>query len=166
MIEAVSDGAILHSDRMGDDSVSGRKPMTTISIAAEDTLSSSAAVEAGVQYGLRHELVDAQVQVLCGYLEKRSPRELVAGVERLIDCCRASFTEEEGLMSRLGGQIDPVHRQRHEAVMAQLRQLSLAALDSDRAQLLGRLILIDRELIAHVAEAARMQSDGKGSVQI
>ncbi len=110
-------------------------------------------------YGLRHELVDAQVQLLCSYLDKRSPEQMVAALDRLIDCCRASFREEEGLMERLGGQIDPAHRERHETVMDQLQRLRLTALDSDRSRLLASLILIDRELIAHVADAARAQAN-------
>ena len=105
--------------------------------------------------GVRHELVDAQVQVLSMYLDKRSPTQLVAGLDRLMQCCRASFREEEALMARLGGQLDPVHRERHGTVMSQLEALRLSALDTDRGRLLASLIQIDRELIAHVADAAQ-----------
>lgn len=108
--------------------------------------------------GLRHELVDAQVQLLSSYLDKRSPEQLLGALVRLVDCCRASFREEEALMIRLCGQMDGVHRARHEAVMKQLEELRLTALNSDRGRLLGSLILIDRELIAHVADAARGRS--------
>lgn len=104
--------------------------------------------------GLRHDLVDAQVQVLSIYLDKRPPEHLVTALDRLIDCCRASFHEEEALMARLGGQIDPAHRERHQTVMRQLGELRLEALVTDRGRLLASLILIDRELIAHIAEAA------------
>lgn len=131
--------------------------MTTLNMSVQGASASSSAPQALEGYGLRHELVDAQVQVLCSYLEKRSPQDLVAALDRLLNCCRASFREEEGLMTRLGGQIDPVHRERHEAVMNQLQQLRLTAMDSDRGRLLAKLILIDRELIAHVADAAQVQ---------
>lgn len=138
--------------------------MTTLNMPVSGASASSGAPRVLEGRGLRHELVDAQVQVLCSYLEKRSPPQLVSALDRLIDCCRASFREEEGLMARLGGQIDPVHRERHEAVMEQLQQLRLSAMDSDRGRLLAKLILIDRELIAHVADAAQVQSEDAGSV--
>ena len=109
---------------------------------------------------LRHDLVDAQVQVLSIYLDKRPPEHLVTALDRLIECCRASFREEEALMSRLGGQIDPAHRDRHQTVMRQLSDLRLGALDSDRGRLLASLILIDRELIAHIADAALVSAEG------
>ncbi len=116
--------------------------------------------------GLRHELVDAQVQVLSSYLDKSSPEQLGAALDRLIFCCRASFREEEGLMARLGGQTDPAHRERHETVMTQLQQLRLTALESDRGRVLASLILIDRELIAHVADAARAQGNESTSALV
>jgi hemerythrin len=109
--------------------------------------------------GLRHDLVDAQVQVLSIYLDKRPPEHLVTALDRLIKCCRASFREEEALMARLGGQIDPAHRERHQTVMHQLSELRLGALVTDRGRLLASLILIDRELIAHIAEAALVSAE-------
>ena len=53
-----------------------------------------------------------------------------------------------------GPQMDPAHRERHQTVMHQLSELRLGALDTDRGRLLASLILIDRELIAHIADAA------------
>lgn len=131
--------------------------MTTFNTPAIGASASGTASQDLEGYGLRHELVDAQVQVLCSYLEKRSPQQLVAALDRLMNCCRASFREEESLMTRLGGQMDPVHRERHETVMKQLAEMRLTAMDSDRGRLLAKLILIDRELIAHVADAAQVQ---------
>lgn len=107
---------------------------------------------------LRHELVDAQVQVLNMYLDKRSPDEMVAALDRLIQCCRASFEAEEALMVRLRGQAEPTHRERHQAVLERLGQLRLTVLDADRGRLLANLILIDRELIAHVADARKVEA--------
>lgn len=132
--------------------------MTTLNIPEQGGAAASVASPALEGGGLRHELVDAQVQVLCSYLDKRSPQQLEAALDRLIACCQASFREEEGLMIRLGGQIDAMHRERHEAVMTQLQQLRLTVQESDRGRLLAKLILIDRELIAHVADAAQVQS--------
>jgi hypothetical protein len=74
--------------------------------------------------GLRHDLVDAQVQVLSIYLDKRPPEHLVTALDRLIECCRASFREEEALMARLGGQIDRAHRERHQTVMHQPQRVA------------------------------------------
>ncbi len=133
--------------------------MTTMNRSAPPGTDYSVGRHCLAGHGLRHELVDAQVQVLSSYLDKSSPEQLVAALDRLIFCCRASFREEEGLMARLGGQTDPAHRERHETVMTQLQQLRLTALNSDRGRLLASLILIDRELIAHVADAARAQGN-------
>lgn len=102
---------------------------------------------------LRHELVDAQVELLCSYLHKRSPDELLRALERLIASCVASFGEEEALMVRLGGQVDPAHRARHETVVRQLRELREHASRKDRGALLAEVIQIDRELVAHLAES-------------
>lgn len=127
--------------------------MSTLNIPAAPALSGPPQDPQGED--LRHDLVDAQVQVLSIYLDKRPPQHLVTALDRLIDCCRASFREEEALMARLGGQMDPAHRDRHQTVMHQLRDLRLGALDADRGRLLASLILIDRELIAHIADAAQ-----------
>ena len=138
--------------------------MTTLNMPEQGAPASCGATQDLEGCGLRHELVDAQVQVLCSYLEKRPPAQLVVALDRLINCCRASFREEEELMTRLGGQIDPAHRERHEDLMSQLQQLRMVAMDSDRGRLLAKLILIDRELIAHVADAARAQGGDEGRV--
>ena len=87
--------------------------MTTLNIATAPTASRPHDAQAD---DLRHDLVDAQVQVLSIYLDRRPPEHLVTALDRLIDCCRASFREEEALMARLGGQIDPAHRERHQIV--------------------------------------------------
>lgn len=142
--------------------------MTDMKLPSDAVKASANSPHMPDQGGLRHELVDAQVQVLSSYLDKRSPEQLVAALDRLIDCCRASFHEEEALMIRLGGQPDPAHHQRHEIVMKQLSELRLTAMATDRGRLLASLILIDRELIAHVAEAAQVQAGegGLGSVDL
>jgi len=115
---------------------------------------------------LRHELVDAQVQVLNMYLDKRSAEDMVAALDRLIQCSRASFAAEEALMVRLRGQADPAHRDRHTAVLDRLDELRLTLLDTDRGRLLANLILIDRELIAHVADARKTEASEDRSVPI
>lgn len=107
---------------------------------------------------LRRELVDAQVHVLNMYLDKRPPDDLAAALDRLIQCCRASFEAEEALMVRLLSQADPVHRDRHQAVLERLDQLRLSILDTDRGRLLANLILIDRELISHAADARAVEA--------
>jgi hemerythrin len=99
------------------------------------------------------------VQVLSIYLDKRPPNTSSPHSIALIECCRASFREEEALMTRLGGQIDPAHRERHQTVMRQLSDLRLGAPGSDRGRLLASLILIDRELIAHIADAALVSAE-------
>ncbi len=43
--------------------------------------------------GLRHELVDAQVETLRMYLEKQPPERFIVALDRLIDCTRASFRQ-------------------------------------------------------------------------
>jgi hemerythrin len=126
----------------------------------KDAQPSSPGVSNGLDYlGLRHEIVDAQVALLSSYLDKRPAEQLIAVLERLIACCRESFREEEALMSRLGGQMDPAHRDRHRTLMSQLEALRFGAQDADRGSLLASLILIDRELIAHLADAARAHGD-------
>lgn len=104
----------------------------------------------------RRELVDAQVGLLWTYLEKRPAETLIAALERLVECCRISFREEEALMGRLGGQLDAGHRARHQQVLSRLEALRSEADGIDRGRLLARLIEIDRELIAHVADAVRV----------
>ena len=107
---------------------------------------------------LRHELIEAQVYVLNAYLAKRSPDDILAALERLVTCCQASFEAEESLMARLCGQADSGHRERHQAVLQRLEQLRLSVGDTDRGQLLASLILIDRELITHVADARKIEA--------
>jgi hemerythrin len=100
----------------------------------------------------RHELVNAQVEVLRLYLEKQSGERLVEAVERLIVCAEASFRNEEALMECLTGCPDPQHRAAHKNVLAQLASLRACALNFDRGRFLARLILVDRTVTSHVAE--------------
>lgn len=110
----------------------------------------------------RHELVDAQVELLCSYLHKRSPEDLLRALDRLIASCVASFGEEEALMIRLGGQGDPAHHARHETVIRQLTQLRDRACRDDRGALLAEVIQIDRELVAHLADAGGIGDGSAG----
>jgi hemerythrin len=102
---------------------------------------------------IRHELVDAQVEVLRMYIEKQSREHLVEALDRLIECTEASFRTEEALMECLTGRRDPPHCATHHEVLAQLASLRTSALDFDRGRLLAHLILVDRELTSHIAEA-------------
>lgn len=103
---------------------------------------------------MRHELVEAQVELLRMYLEKRSSEQFLEALDRLIECTCASFREEEALMECLTGLADPVHREMHHAVLAQLDQLRRCARDADRGRLLGQLILVDRQLTSHISDAS------------
>jgi hemerythrin len=102
---------------------------------------------------IRHELVNAQVEVLRMYIEKQSCERLVEALDRLVECTRASFRNEEALMEFLTGQTDPLHCEMHERVLAQLGSLRACAKDFDRGSLLARLIMVDRELISHISTA-------------
>ena len=95
-------------------------------------------------------LTDATILHLAGEM-------LVEAVDTLIECSLASFREEEALMARLGGSPDSAHCRQHETVIDRLRALRAEASGLDRSSLLARLILIDRELIAHVATAAQFR---------
>lgn len=98
----------------------------------------------------RHELVDAQVQVLRIYLEKQTTDRLVEALDKLIECTEASFRHEEALMQCLTGQTDSQHREAHDRVLAQLASLRASAMDFDRGRLLAHLIQVDRELTSHI----------------
>ena len=102
---------------------------------------------------IRHELVDAQVEVLRMYLEKQSREHLVEALDRLAECTNASFRSEEALMECLTGHTDPLHCEMHDRVLAQLASLRACAMDFDRGSLLARLILVDRELTSHISAA-------------
>ncbi len=102
---------------------------------------------------IRHELVDAQVEVLRMYLEKQSREHLVEALDRLAECTNASFRSEEALMECLTGHTDPLHCEMHDRVLAQLASLRACAMDFDRGSLLARLILVDRELTSHISTA-------------
>jgi hemerythrin len=104
---------------------------------------------------IRHELVNAQVEVLRMYIEKQSRERLVESLDRLVECTRASFRSEEALMEFLTGQTDPLHCEKHERVLAQLASLRACAMDFDRGSLLARLIMVDRELTSHISVAAQ-----------
>lgn len=101
---------------------------------------------------MRHKLVGAQVEVLRMYLEKQSRERMLEALERLIECTRLSFAEEEGFMEFFTGKSDPQHRAMHHEVMAQLSVLRRDVLDFDRGRLLAQLILVDRQLTSHLSE--------------
>ena len=105
--------------------------------------------------GLRHDMVDAQVETLRMYIEKQPPERFVVALDRLIECTRASFRQEEELMECLTSMADPRHRARHDAVIAQLESLRNAAHELDRGRLLAQLIVVDRELTSHLSGAVR-----------
>jgi hemerythrin len=102
---------------------------------------------------IRHELVNAQVEVLRMYIEKQSRERLVEALDRLVECTKASFRNEEALMEFLTGQTDPRHCEMHERVLVQLATLRASAKDFDRGSLLARLIMVDRELTSHISAA-------------
>lgn len=104
--------------------------------------------------GLRHRLVDAQVETLRMYLEKQPPDRFVGALERLIECTRASFSQEEELILRMAAMPDSKHRARHETVMLQLESLRQGVLDLelDRGRILACLIIVDRELTSHISD--------------
>lgn len=106
-------------------------------------------------YNWRHELVDAQVEVLRMYLEKKSREHLLEALNRLIDCTRASFRDEERLMECLSSTPDPAHREMHNVVLDQLELLRRSVLESDRGRLLAQLILVDRQLTSHLTDAVK-----------
>lgn len=124
----------------------------------------SALGEAGGKalFEMRHELVDAQVEVLRMYMEKQSKERLLEALERLIDCTRASFRIEEELMERLAGDSDPRHRAMHREVLEQLTSLRQYLKDLDRGSLLAQLIFVDRQLTAHLSAAADELAAGQG----
>ena len=102
---------------------------------------------------MRHELVAAQVEVLRMYLEKKSGQVLLESLDRLVECTRASFRQEEELMESLAATPDPGHRDRHHEVLSQMALLRRYVMDFDRGRLLAQLILVDRQLTSHIADA-------------
>jgi len=125
-------------------------PVKSTTIASKTQVSPGKAVLNG-----RHELVEAQVDVLRTYMEKKSTERLVEALERLIECTRASFREEEALMECLTGTPDTLHREKHNGVLAQMLVLRDYAIGSDRGHLLGQLIHVDRQLTSHLSDAAQ-----------
>ena len=109
-------------------------------------------------FTMRHELIDAQVDVLRMYMEKKSRDCLLEALDRLIDCTRASFREEEELMICLTGAPDSVHRAMHDELMAQLGVLRQYLMDWDRGRLLAQLIRVDRQLTSHISDATAVPS--------
>lgn len=104
----------------------------------------------------RHDLVEAQVDVLRMYLEKKSGEQLLEALDRLIDATRASFRVEEDLMECLSTTPDPAHHEMHNTVLIQLELLRCSAKDSDRGRLLAQLILVDRQLTSHLSDAVQV----------
>ena len=120
------------------------------------TFTSTRSVSAdGNPFNLRHELVDAQVEVLRMYLEKKSKEHFLDALDRLIECTHASFRQEEQLMACLSSIPDPAHREMHNVVLAQLELLRACALDADRGRLLAQLILVDRQLTSHISDTVQ-----------
>ncbi len=81
----------------------------------------------------------AQVEVLRMYLEKQSRERMLGALERLIECTRLSFMEEEAFMEFFSGKSDPQHREMHREVLTQLDLLRRDVLDFDRGRLLAQL---------------------------
>jgi len=106
---------------------------------------------------MRHELVEAQVDVLRMYMEKKPRDHLLESLDRLIACAQNSFREEEELMEFLTSTPDHAHREMHNSVLAQLGLLRRCAMESDRGRLLAQLILVDRQLTSHISEATQAQ---------
>ena len=104
---------------------------------------------------MRHELVNAQVEVLRMFLEKKHRDELLEAVGRLADCAALSFREEEALMVSMGSLADPAHGERHREVLMQIECLRCDVMEFDRGRLLARLIQVDRCLTAHISDAVR-----------
>jgi hemerythrin len=104
-------------------------------------------------FKMRHELIDAQVEVLRMYMEKKSAERLLEALDRLVECTRASFREEEELMELFGSAPDTGHRDLHNSVLAQLDSLRRCVMDFDRGRLLAQLILVDRQLTSHISDA-------------
>lgn len=104
---------------------------------------------------MRHELVEAQVDVLRMYLEKKSSQQLLDALDRLIECTRASFREEEGLMECLSPIPDPAHRNMHNSLLGELELLRSCAMEGDRTRLLAQLIMVDRQLTSHLSDPIR-----------
>ena len=129
-------------------SVVDAAPVKSTAIASKPPGSSAKTV-----LNVRHELVDAQVEVLRMYLEKKSRERLVEALDRLIECTRASFREEEALMECLTSTPDPVHREKHNGVLTQMALLRDYAMDWDRGHLLAQLIIVDRQLTSHLSDA-------------
>lgn len=101
---------------------------------------------------IRHELINAQVEVLRMYLEKQSRERLVEALDKLVECSEASFRSEEALMECLTGRPDPLHCEAHQRVLAQLASLRTSAMDFGRGRLLAHLILVDRALTSHIRD--------------
>ena len=126
-------------------------------VAVKSTAIASNSPASSVKKALngRHELVDAQVEVLRMYLEKKSTERLVEALDRLIECTRASFREEEALMECFSSTPDPRHREMHNGVLAQMALLRDYAIEADRGRLLAQLIHVDRQLTSHLSDAVQ-----------
>lgn len=85
---------------------------------------------------------------------------MLEALDRLIECTRASFREEEGLMESCASTSYPGHRDMHHDVLGQMTLLRRYVMDFDRGRLLAKLILVDRQLTSHISDAVRVQ-DGQ-----
>ena len=113
-------------------------------------------------FNMRLELVEAQVEVLRMYVEKKSGEALLGALDRLIECTRASFSEEEALMELLASTPDPEHRDMHHEVLAQMELLRRdVVMDFDRGRLLAQLILVDRQLTTHISDVVGVSNSQK-----
>jgi hemerythrin len=96
--------------------------------------------------------VDAQVEVLRMYLEKKPREDLLRALDRLIERSRLTFSEEEALMQGYAPNPDPRHADLHHEVLAQMVLLREYAMDFDRTRVLAQLIVVDRKLTSHLLE--------------
>jgi hemerythrin len=87
------------------------------------------------------------------YMEKKAANQFLAAVDRLIECTKTSFSEEEALMELLASSLKQEHRDAHNTVLAGLMLLRRCVTDSDRSRLLAQLIVVDRQLTSHLSDA-------------
>ena len=99
------------------------------------------------------------------YLEKQSRERLLEALDRLIECTRTSFREEEALMALFSSTPDPMHRDQHNEVLSQMNLLRRDVLDFDRGRLLAQLIVVDRQLTSHLLDELVVPDKQKRQVE-